>query len=69
MINENKADSLHYDLHPTSIAKDEEAVSSIVSLTECWVNPFANQQGIISISMTKVATPEVTSDLLNALEI
>ena len=69
MIHENKADSLHYDFHPTRIAKDEEAVSAIVSLIESWVNSFANQQDIISISTAKVATPEVTSDLLNALEI
>lgn len=69
MVHENKSDAVHYDLqHPRS-EKDEEAVLGIVSAIESWVNPFSSQQDMMSISTAKTATPEVASDLLNALDV
>lgn len=69
IVHENKADPVHYDLRQPRTAKDEEAVSAVVSLTESWVNPFSSQQDIINISTAKGATPDVASDLLNALDV
>lgn len=69
MVNEHKPDSFHHDLQHSRAEKDKDAVLAIISVIEGWVNPFSNQQDIMSISTAKTATPEVASDLLHALEV
>jgi hypothetical protein len=61
--------SLHPDLHTTRMEKDEHAVSAVVNVVENWIDPFAIENELMIISTGKVATPNVKSDLMNALKV
>lgn len=66
LVGTAKSDVNHAELRHPRIEKDESDVSSIVSLVESWVNPFAESQCLMSISTSQVATPEVSNDLMKA---
>ncbi|KAG1651025.1 Blastula protease 10 [Nymphon striatum] len=54
----------------TRIIKDEADVQALVTMLESnWINPFdENSQELVSISPGKLATPDITEDLLHAHE-
>ncbi|KAG1684934.1 hypothetical protein GQR58_009272 [Nymphon striatum] len=54
----------------TRIIKDEAAVQALVTMLESnWINPFdENSQELASISTGKLATTDITEDLLHAHE-
>ena len=69
MVQGNKSELCHVELQRSRIQKDEEAVSAVASLIHEWVNPFAEKQELISISMAKAAPKDTASDLMKAYEI
>ncbi|KAG1664918.1 ATP-dependent RNA helicase DHX8 [Nymphon striatum] len=60
----------HKDMQMTRIIKDEADVQALVTMLESnWINPFdENSQELVSISSGKLATPDITEDLLHAHE-
>ncbi len=69
MVQGNKAKLHHPELQQTRMKSDEEAVSTVVHLIQGWVNPFAEKQGLISISIARTAPRNIASDLMRAHEI
>ncbi len=62
-----KTSELHHaELRQTRIKKDEEAVSAVVQLIQGWINPFTENQDLVSISTAKIAPRDITSDLMKA---
>ncbi|KAG1648372.1 hypothetical protein GQR58_029891 [Nymphon striatum] len=55
----------------TRIIKDKAAVQALVTMLESnWINPFdENSQELVSISTGKLATPDITENLLHAHEL
>ena len=53
----------HTELQSSRTKKDEQAVLSIVDLIQRWVNPFSENQDLISISTAKKAPREIATDL------
>ncbi|KAG1648370.1 hypothetical protein GQR58_029891 [Nymphon striatum] len=53
------------------IIKDKAAVQALVTMLESnWINPFdENSQELVSISTGKLATPDITENLLHAHEL
>ena len=60
----------HTDLEKTRVKIDESDVASMVDLLgNNWTNPFGNDPSdLLSISTGKVASPDVSTDLLAARE-
>ena len=60
--------TIHHDLTPSHIKKDEYAVQALMDLFEnYWSNPFADgQTGLLNITTCAAASLDVTSDLLSA---
>ncbi|KAG1665356.1 hypothetical protein GQR58_019372 [Nymphon striatum] len=60
----------HKDMQMTRIIKKEADVQALVTMLESnWINPFdENSQELVSISTGKLATPDITEDLLHAHE-
>ena len=58
----------HTDLQVSRIARDEEDVKSLMSMLEgSWINPFkGEQQDLVCLSTSKLVTPEIEKDLLQA---
>ena len=69
MVQGGKSDYHHAELQRSWVQKDEEAVSAVTSLLESWVDPFAENQDLISISTASKVPQEIASDLKNAFEI
>lgn len=69
MVQGNKSEHSHAEIQQSRIKKDEEAVSSVVSLIHEWVNPFEGKQDLISISTAKAAPKDIASNLTKAYEI
>ena len=67
LIAQGKTSELHHaELQQTRIKKDEEAVSAVVQLIQGWINPFTENQDLVSICTTKIAPRDIASDLMNA---
>ena len=62
--------SVHHDLKPSRIEKDECSIQAIVDLANNWANPFdiRNTQ-LISLSSGAVPPESICNDLSNAQEI
>lgn len=65
----SKSNAHHADLQQPRMKKDEEAVSSVVDLIQGWINPFHQNEDLVSISTAKAATRDIASDLMHAREI
>ena len=63
MVRRSNLATLHTELQLSRIKKDEQAVLSIVDLIQGWVNPFSENQDLISISTAKKAPREIATDL------
>jgi hypothetical protein len=59
----------HKDLQRTRIQKDEEAVSSVLTLLKSWTNPFSENKELVCISTAKTVPKDIVADLLNANEV
>ncbi|KAG1659185.1 hypothetical protein GQR58_022660 [Nymphon striatum] len=70
MLNMKQSTLGHKDLQMTRIIKDEADVQALLTMLESnWINPFdENSQELVSISSGKLATPDITEDLLHAHE-
>ncbi|KAG1692625.1 hypothetical protein GQR58_007262 [Nymphon striatum] len=70
MLNMKQSTLGHKDMQMTRIIKDEADVQALVTMLENnWINPFdENSQELVSISSGKLATPDITEDLLHAHE-
>ena len=69
MVHNNKSVLQHAELQEPRIQKDEKSVSAVVALIEGWVNPFSENQDLISISTAKAAPRDIAFDLLKAYDI
>ncbi|KAG1703643.1 hypothetical protein GQR58_004122 [Nymphon striatum] len=70
MLNMKQSTLGHKDMQMTRIINDEADVQALVTMLESnWINPFdENSQELVSISSGKLATPDITEDLLHAHE-
>lgn len=67
---QGKESKLHHaELQAKRIKKDEEAVSAVFQLIQGWINPFAVNENLVSISTARIAPRDITSDLMKAQEI
>ena len=66
-LNLSKSSCQHNDLQKSRIARDEADVQSLLLTLEGWVNPFQSLgQDLICLSTGKMATADVSCDLLQA---
>ena len=58
----------HTDLQASRIKRDEDDVKLMMSMLEgSWINPLkGEEQNLICLSTSKLATPEIENDLLQA---
>jgi hypothetical protein len=59
----------HTDLQSTRMQNDEDAVSRVVSTIKNWINPFSQKHELVIISTGIEATPNIKTDLLNAIKV
>ena len=69
MVNVSNTHVQHADLQQSRVKKDEDAVSSLITLIKSWVNPFAMANPLISISTARAVPPNIAKDLENAWEV
>jgi len=69
MVQGNKSPLQHAELQNMWIRKDEDDVSAVVSLLQGWINPFSENQELISISTAKAAPCDLASDLKRAFDL
>ena len=69
MTGSDKSDVSHGELRKPRIMKDEQAVESVVTLFESWVNPFSAPQQLVSVSTARAAPAEVGKDLMRAHDV
>ena len=58
----------HTDLQASRIKRDEDDVKLMMSMLEgSWINPLkGEEQNLVCLSTSKLATPEIENDLLQA---
>ncbi|XP_065900210.1 uncharacterized protein [Dysidea avara] len=69
IVDGNKAKLQHPDLQQTRIQKDAETAATVCELIQGWINPFTENQDLLSISTARKAPREVASDLMKAHDI
>ena len=69
IVDGNKAKLQHPDLQQRRIQKDAETVATVCELVQGWINPFAENQDLLSISTARKAPREFASDLMKAHDI
>ena len=71
MCDTARQNSVHHDLKPSTIEKDERSIQAIVNLLENnWANPSDNRNTeLVSLSSGAVPSESICNDLTKAQEI
>ena len=64
-FNANEND-IHKEFRAPRLAKDENDIERVMSVTKGWVNPFDGPEELVSISSGVTVSPEIKQDLLGA---
>lgn len=66
MMDAKVSNTSHPEMGKSRIKEDEEKVQKVISCFDDWVNPFSQQNELVSISTARTSPAEVCEDLSKA---
>jgi hypothetical protein len=67
--NDPRSQDGHADLQGSRTEKDEAAVGTVMDVVNDWINPFAENCELLSISTAREIPRDIASDLLSAHDV